>query len=239
MNHINCGDEKIEYSLIRKNKKTLSITIRPNGAVIVSAPIKATIADIEKIMYKRIKWIWRKLTQVQSNMTVVREKEYISGESFMYLGKNYKLKVIHAENVRTIKIKLYRGMLEVSMPIGIEESQIEIKSEIEKWYKVQAMKKIEERIKLYTSKTKLLPNLVRVKELKTSWGICTSKGNLTLNWIIIMAPLSVLDYVVIHELCHLKHHNHGKEFWSMVGVYMPEYRAKKEWLKMNGRSLVV
>ena len=239
MNSIKYGDEILEYTLIRKKKKHLSITIKPDATLVVSAPIGASLKDIENRLYKKLKWIWSKLDKVRADIIVLRQKEYISGESFLYLGKNYKLKVINDDSTKSMNLKLHRGALEIKVPKGKEIIEKDIKSIIEKWYKEQATKKIEERVKLYIQKTSLQPSIIRVKELKSSWGLCTSRRNITLNWRIIMAPLSVLDYVVIHEMCHLRHHNHGKEFWGLVGVYMPDYKARKEWLRVNGRRLVV
>ncbi len=239
MNSIKYGDEALEYELKRKNKKNLSITVKPDATVTVSAPTKVSLEAIEKVLYKKLRWIWGKVEKARSNMVAVREKEYISGESFLYLGKNYKLKIIKHGDSKSISVKLHRGTLEITVPTDREVNQKDIKTVIEKWYREQAVKKIQERVKIYESKTKLTANLVRIKELKTSWGICTSRGNITYNWRIVMAPLSVLDYVVIHEICHLKHHNHSKDFWSLVGVYMTDYRTKKEWLKVNGKSLMV
>lgn len=233
---IKYGNEIIEYEVIRKERKTLSITVRADGSIIVSAPFTIDEEKIEKTVLSKAKWIWQKLKLVSTNSEIFKGKEYISGESFAYLGKNYRLKITIDKTIKLPSMKLYRGKFEITVN---ENNETIIKNTIEKWYREQAKLKIEERIKIYGEKLRLLPNEITVKELKKSWGTCTSKGNITLNWKIIMTPLSVIDYVVIHELCHLKYHNHSKEFWNLLGVYIPDYQKKKEWLKINGSELKI
>src|SRR5690606_2555985 len=105
------------------------------------------------------------------------------------------------------------------------------------WYKKRFSDIAYERIKKYSSQIGSSPNKVAVKEQKTRWGSCSSKGNINLNWRLAMAPISIIDYVIVHELCHLKVMNHSKEFWKQVELILPDYIERREWLKVNGSKL--
>ena len=232
-------DEQVfEYDLIRKKKKNLSITVTSNGKIVVSAPEKSKFEDIEKKIYGKISWIYKKLQLVNSVSDISKEKEYVSGESFMYLGKNYRLKIEKNDNAEN-ELKLYKGLFKLKIDLSLKNTENKIKMIISDWYIEKAKEKINERVEIYSKKIRLSPNKISVKNLTKSWGICSSNGNISFNWKIIMTPLSVLDYVIVHELCHLKHHNHSKEFWNLVSLYVPDYKNKKEWLKQNGMNLKI
>lgn len=232
-------DKKVfEYELIRKKKKNLSITVTSNGKIVVSAPEKAKFEDIEKKINGKISWIYKKLQLVNSASDISKAKEYVSGESFMYLGKNYRLKIEKNDNTEN-ELKLYKGLFNLKIDLSLKNTENKIKTIISDWYIEKAKEKINERVEIYSKKIRVSPNKISVKNLTKSWGICSSNGNISFNWKIIMTPLSVLDYVIVHELCHLKHHNHSKEFWNLVSLYVPDYKNKKEWLKQNGMNLKI
>ncbi len=231
-------NKEFEYELIRKKKKTLSITVTYDSKIIISAPEKAGIEEIEKKIYSKIKWIYQKLKLVNENFYITKEKEYISGENFMYIGKNYRLKIENTEN-KNIELKLYKGRFCLEIDKNIDSIEDRIKRVVNNWYMEKSKEKILERVKFYSEKIRVNPQKISIKNLTKSWGICSKNGNITFNWKIVMAPLSVIDYVVIHELCHLKYHNHSKEFWNLVSIYMSDYKNKKEWLKLNGTSLKI
>jgi predicted metal-dependent hydrolase len=105
------------------------------------------------------------------------------------------------------------------------------------WYRKKAREQINERIKYYQPKVGVQPARITVKEQKKRWGSCSSRGNLNFNWRAVMAPSPVLDYIIVHELCHLKHHNHSREFWNLLASILPDYKNRREWLKKNGVRL--
>ena len=114
-----------------------------------------------------------------------------------------------------------------------------IKRALYRWYQTQATEYLSERLKTLSKKLGLFPKKVQFRHNKTRWGSCSSKGNISLNWLIIMAPVHAIDYILIHELCHLKEMNHSPRFWQLVAMYMPDYRLQKRWFKENGHLLTL
>ncbi len=166
----------------------------------------------------------------------VRAKEFVSGESFSYLGRNYRLKV--SEGVSLVELKA--GYLAVSIPNkGKNDDAKLIRMLLTDWYMKHAKIKLTERVKRFSKVMEIKPGSISVKHLNSQWGSCTKDGDLNFNWRIIMAPLRLVDYVVIHELCHLTIHDHSKEFWQLLERYLPEYKDNKEELRKIGGLLIL
>lgn len=225
MNVLKLKTKTIEYELIRKRKRTLSITIRRDASIVVSIPLKTSISEVEKVLLQKLPWIEKKIEEVKEIKPT--ERNYIEGEDFLYNGEVYKLKIQSDTCGKNIGVEIDENQKSIIVFGKKDAEKKDIRRALEKWYVNQSNKKIEERVKYIINKTSLTPKLVKVKTLKASWGICTNKGNISLSWRLIMAPTSVMDYVIIHELCHLKHHNHSKEFWNLVEHYMPDYKKQK------------
>ena len=156
-------------------------------------------------------------------------KEYIDGESFYYLGKVYKL--IHVKGQRDIAL---------SEKLEIPDCDREQKRKLLfKWYKSRAAIIYEERTNSYAKSMQLYPSQIKISIANKRWGSCSGKNNINLSWRLIMAPIEVLDYVIIHELAHIKYKNHSKDFWNLVAVYDKKYRQHRKWLRENGYKLVV
>jgi predicted metal-dependent hydrolase len=157
-----------------------------------------------------------------------------------YLDRRYRLEVSPAE-ISKSEVKLYQGKFIINYSEKLKEDDQqrieEIRDALIEWYRQHAKVKINERVEKYKDKLDVEPNNVVVKKQKKRWGSCSSKGNLNFNWRIILAPMSIVDYLVVHELTHLLHDNHSKEFWATVGSIIPDVKAKREWLKINGRRL--
>jgi len=152
----------------------------------------------------------------------------------MYLGRHYSLQLDIKEELKYPVVKLYHGKFVVSTPIRNEEL---IRKAMEEWYRSKALQRIKKRIQFYQPKIRVKPNKVTVKEQKKRWGSCSSRDNLNFNWRIIMAPLNVLDYIVVHEMCHLVYLNHSQDYWDLVQSILPDYEKRREWLKKNGIRL--
>ena len=144
-------------------------------------------------------------------------------------------------NINQVKVKFNQGKFIIRVPANLkgEKRRQAIRDEVTIWYRQRADKKIKERVAKYQDKIGVKPNKVRVKKQKRRWGSCSSKGNLNINWRIIMAPMSIVDYIVVHELTHLKHSNHSQEFWQTVEAVIEDYQRRQEWLRVNGRLLEV
>ena len=165
---------------------------------------------------------------------------FTSGEKLPYLGRRYRLQV---ENTREdgVEVKLYQGkfIIKVGNDVTENKRRKRIKEEIIRWYRKHAQVKIRERVEKYQSQVGVEPNRIKVKKQRKRWGSCSSLGNLNFNWKLIMAPMSVVDYIVVHELAHLKHPNHSKDFWQLVEAIISNYKEKQEWLRINGRQLEI
>lgn len=242
MQSITIGNTVVEYDIVKTDRKSIGIIVEPEKGVIVRSPKKLSEEKIKEVIQKKSSWILEKLDKVNEVKPKPSPREFLSGEKLPYLGRRYRLKVNQKENIKKVKVKLYRGKFYIYYPATItneSERREAIKEELIKWYRKHADIKLKERVNKYKKQIGEEPNLVRVKKQKKRWGSCSSKGNLNFNLKIIMAPMSIVDYIVIHELAHLKYSNHSKEFWGLVETIIPDYEERQEWLRINGRRLTL
>jgi len=228
------GDTRIEFELTYRKRKTMSIMVEPPGVVTVVAPAGTP----ENLVLERVKtkaqWIVSKLQEVREVTQVDTAKEFVSGESFKYMGRNYSLNLIVDTTIRKPDVDLDGNNLIVISPSRDEGV---VQKAVEAWYRAMAKEQINTRIMHYQTKTGVAPNSIMIKDQKKRWGSCSTSGNVYFNWRVIMAPADVVDYVVVHELCHLVHHNHSADFWKLVSTVMPDYQVRKEWLIKNGAKM--
>lgn len=216
----------------RSNRvKSATITVE-ESSVLIAVPRLLELERIKKLLKNKRQWIKDKIAlhyeaQPKSN------KEFVSGECFSYLGRNYRLKV----NQGYYKpAKLINGRFSVTLFAGANNAEL-IKESLLAWYEKHAEIKFNEKVKRYADIMNVKYNSVGIKNYKSRWGSCTAEGDITFNWKVIMAPNRIVDYVVVHELCHLIHHDHSPKFWREVERFMPDYLECKEWLKHNGARL--
>lgn len=220
--------------VIRTNRrKTADIRVE-EGAVSVIVPVSTSLEKIDQLLSSKRMWIKEKMA-LQRDMAPVSSKQFVSGEAFPYLGRNYRLKVVCGA---FSPVKLLQGRLLVQTPEGSQQPHM-IRNALVRWYKRQASLKIREKVARYAPLVGVKPTGVTIKTFKSRWGSCTAKGELEFNWLIMLAPNRMVDYVVIHELCHLIHHDHSPEFWREVMRVMPDYQACREWLRENSEGLSV
>jgi len=238
MDAVQFGTQTIDYELVRSDRKTVGLEVSLEEGVKVRAPKKLAKEKIKEVVKGKAEWILKKQKKLSEVKPPPKPKEFLSGEKLSYLGRRYRLKVSKSE-APGVSVRLYQGKFEIK--VGSDVSQAErrarIKKEVISWYRDHAEQKIKERVKMYQPKVGAEPNKVKVKKQKKRWGSCSSKGNLNFNWKIIMAPMSIVDYIVVHELVHLKYPNHSQEFWQLVEAIIPNYEEKKEWLRINGNRL--
>ncbi|WP_051241119.1 M48 family metallopeptidase [Vibrio litoralis] len=213
-------------------RKTASVKVE-DGVVSIVVPKSLAHERIQSLVEAKHQWIVEKLAIYQASQPA-SEKHYVSGEAFPYLGRNYRLKVLQGELKGA---KLLNGRMTVTVPEP-ETQRHYVRKSLENWYLRQAQKKIREKVERYRTVIGVETGVIRIKEFKSRWGSCTSYGDLEFNWLIVMAPNRIVDYVVIHELCHLIHHDHSPSFWKEVERVMPDYREHKAWLKEHGHRLV-
>ena len=223
-----------EVTVVRTDrKKTASLRVE-EGQVSIVVPRALDEERIAGILKKKNRWIKEKIS-IHGQFNLSKSKEYVSGESFTYLGRNYRLKVVSSTKR---SVKLVSGRLVVNIPRDRGEAQY-VSEAITEWYRARALSRLREKVARYSKQVGVEPESVSIKTLKSRWGSCSRSGDLLFNWKIIIAPSPIVDYVVVHELCHMKHHNHSHEFWREVERILPDYLQHKEWLKSNSLSLTV
>lgn len=214
--------------VIRTNRsKSADIRVE-DGAVSVVVPVNTPVEKIDQLLVAKRRWIQEKIALHQDS-TPASSKSYVSGEAFSYLGRNYRLKV---ETGNFKPVKLLNGRLVVAVPNGTEQPHI-IRNALVRWYKRQAEHKLTEKVQRFAPIVGVTPNGIGVKSFRSRWGSCTAKGKLEFNWQIMMAPNRMVDYVVMHELCHLIRHDHSPEFWREMARVMPDYDQCRGWLRDN------
>jgi len=223
----------INYRIERRatRKKSIAISITPKDGVVVKAPVFAKTRRINQFVNKKASWI---LKSLEKNKVIQEEtkKEYANGECFSLLGKDYRLLLKEAKIKRKVRPELINGQIVIKVPIfQIEEQRIEwIRDSLALFYKTQAMRIISKAVRRLSIHIGHSPNDIKVKKLKSTWGICR-QNYISFNWRLIMAQMSIIEYVVAHEICHLKHKNHSKDFWSMLGSVQPDYKERRTKLK--------
>jgi predicted metal-dependent hydrolase len=233
---------KIKYEIVRSNRKTVAIQLREDGSIKVSAPFSVTKNQIDEIIEEKLSWILKKqeeLKRIQRERNVYRKFE--DGEKISYLGKEYILKIIKTEeDVRPkVVIDNHYMVIYISEKFIGEDARGNIRNVIKKWLVERFRDIAAEKIKKYSILIGVNPTKITIREQKTRWGSCSSKGSINLNWKLVMAPMEVIDYVIVHELCHMIEMNHSKNYWKIVSSIMPDYKNHRKWLKENGHKLLI
>ncbi len=213
--------------LIRAKRRTVALIIERDGTLTVRAPKRVNLDDIEKFIREKTDWIIRTRAKIKS-VVEIPNKQYTDGERFLFLGNEYALKLVKPQRPA---LKFESGFT-LGAAAQIRAEQVFIR-----WYKEQALRVFSERVKFYASLHGFSPKQVKVTSAKTRWGSCSSSGTLNFTWRLVMAPLAVIDYVVLHELAHLRVKNHSPKFWRVVEEVCPEYKKQRKWLKENGEKL--
>lgn len=200
-----------------------------DGVVSIAVPKALEVERIGQLLKDKHRWIKEKLYLHQQQQPAPK-REMLSGEAFPYLGRNYRLKITIG---KLQPVKLLHGRLQVVVPKAMRHEHI-IRDMLTHWYRLQAEIRFKEKVKRYASIVGVEPTDVSVKTFKSRWGSCNIKGEIQFHWKVIMAPNRIVDYVVVHELCHLKHHDHSPAFWKSVERIVPDYLECKVWLKEFG-----
>lgn len=207
-------------------RKTVSIFIERNGSVKVLAPATASNEKVEAAVKSKEYQIFSKIAKWKELNQGKVNREFVNGQSFLYLGRNYRLKLTENQDV---PLKISGGFFHLDKKYLAKADKV-----FKDFYRDKALTKIQERLKLIEEKFTHKPIAIKVLELQNRWASWTPKNGLNFHWKCIMAPVSVLDYIIIHEMVHLKHPNHSTEFWNELDKKMPDYREHENWLKRNG-----
>jgi len=235
------GRTRIDMTVVRSpRRRTVTISVDPFEGVRVLAPDDASLDTLDTLIGRKAPWILSKLrVEGQSEPTPIRE--YITGESYLYLGRHYRLRVLFSEAGGSTVVALRRGFLEVALDTSVPSPARPdaVRQALQGWYRHRAAVRLPERVALYAERLGMTPPRLLIRHQTKRWGSCDAQGNLRLNWRIVMAPVLLVDYVVAHELCHLVHHDHSAAFWQLLGTIMPNYEVARDRLRREGAQFVV
>lgn len=225
------GDEMIAFSLRRQSSRTVTrvaIHVEPDARVLVDAPDTAPLTDVLTAVKKRARWISQHVGAARARLTHVLPREYVSGESLHYLGRRYRLKVIVNAEV-AIEARMRGAFITVN---ASEHAPSTIKSALDVWYRQRARELFADRLAAVAAPLRWVKQLppTRLQFMTLQWGSCSPSGRITLNPLLVKAPRECIDYVLLHELCHLLHHNHSPRFYRALDRHMPNWRLVKEKL---------
>jgi predicted metal-dependent hydrolase len=227
----------IEYQLLPGSpRKTTDIVIERNGMVTVRPPADYTPEQVDAVVESKRLWIYRNLAEWKDLNASAVAREWVNGETFLYLGRAYRLSLV-SDQVCTLQLKEGRFCLSQAV---IEQEGIEAaRRAFESYFTVKGMQRFSERIAYFAPKVGVNVAGIKMKEMGYRWASCGNNGQLNFHWKCMMAPPKIIDYIVVHELCHFHHRNHTDAFWNEVDKVMPDYRERKEWLRKHGASLAV
>ncbi|RJQ14459.1 MAG: M48 family peptidase [Nitrospiraceae bacterium] len=223
------GRDHIAFEVIYTKRKTMEIAVHPDAIVIVKAPTGTAVNKIAARLAKRARWIRKQLNYFQQFIPCTPPRQYAGGESHLYLGRQYRLKIRKAKKS---DVKLKGAYFEISTPD--HKSRETVKGLIDQWYKEHALRIFTQRLEICFEKAKglkvPLPN-IQLRKMSKRWGSCGTAGYILLNTELIKAPLYCIDYVIMHELCHLKDHTHSHKYYRLLAKFMPDWQRRKERLE--------
>jgi predicted metal-dependent hydrolase len=214
--------------ILRSKRRTIALIVNHDGTLIIRAPLRTTKKQIEDLVEQKAEWIKSKQKLVKATYARFVPKEYINGEEFLYLGTPYKLSIVDG-SIHPLRLA---DRFYLSHSVLARADKI-----FKGWYRTQAKKVITGRVKAYADQYGFEYRKVNITNAQTRWGSCSPRGNLNFSWRLVMAPVPVIDYVVVHELVHLHEKNHSRRFWDKVKNILPGYTQQVQWLKTNGHML--
>jgi predicted metal-dependent hydrolase len=214
--------------LIRSKRRTLALIVERDGSVTVRAPMKTSTKAILEFVEKHAKWVKRKQAEIRSTIQE-SPRQYKVGEHLYYLGRAYPLKVVHDADDPLVLADSFQ------LDKSLQENAKDI---FRNWYREQARTIIKARVAYFADKFQVTIGRVRITSAQTRWGSCSPKGDLNFSWRLVIASPEVIDYVVVHELAHILHHNHSQRFWNLVENWMPDYRIRKSQLRKYAQLIM-
>lgn len=227
----------IEYLLLPgTSRKTTDIVLERDGKVVVRPPAGFTAEQVDAVVESKIMWIYRSLAEWRDLNSSAVAREWVNGETFLYLGRSYRLSLVFDQDA-TVQLKDGRFCLNRAV---IDKGGVgAAKQAFESYFIEKGGRRLKDRVAYYAPKAGVEVGDVKVKEMGYRWASCGKNGQLNFHWKCMMAPPRIIDYIVVHELCHLHQSNHTNAFWNEVDKVMPDYRERKHWLRRHGASLDV
>jgi hypothetical protein len=231
------GTTLIAYTVRRSpRRKTVALSIDPRLGVVLVAPPDVALSRLDTVVYRRAPWIVERLRRTNRGESLP-PREFVSGETFLYLGRQYRLRVVPGDDV--LEVKLASGSLRVPIPSRLAGAQraAAVRKSLESWYRLRAARRLPERVETWARRVAVSVPEVFVRDQQRRWASCDRGGVVRFNWRIIQAPMGLVDYVVAHELVHLRERGHTAEFWAFLGKVMPEYERRRDALRQIGSRL--
>jgi predicted metal-dependent hydrolase len=226
---------EFKYTVVRskKRKKTLSLQVRANETAVIHAPHRIPVSEIDKFLRGKERWLRKKIRENGERQKEIKAKKYVTGETFFFLGEPYPLK-IEAAASGCDQLVFFGGQFVLASYKVSQGRELFID-----WYRKSAQRYIGERVNHFGQALKLTPRGIKISNARCRWGSCSQNNYLYFSWRLMMAPCSVIDYLAVHELAHMKEKNHSERFWYLVGNTIADYKKQRIWLKDNGHTLAI
>lgn len=228
--------ENINFTIMYKKRSSIGIYIDAYGNVEVQAPRDTPEKTILHLLEANWEQIQQKIKEMKERLHGPKKRAYEIGETFLYLGNSYPIQISHDVNILQDQVVFEKDKLYIIVKDLDDER---IKQALKRFYYKQCKSLVEKSIQTFQTNFKVKPSSIRISDSNTNWGTCDSKRQLTFNWKLAMAPKNVIDYVVVHEMCHMVHLNHDRSFWRLVGKIIPEYKERENWLAASSWKMTV
>ena len=225
----------IEYQLLPgTDRKTTDIVIERDGSIVVRPPADYAPEQVDDVVESKRMWIYRNLAEWKDLNACAVVREWVNGETFLYLGREHRLALVSGQDC-PLKLKngyfcLERSCIENQGPAGARDA-------FKQFYTDKGIARLASRVAFYAPKVGVTPAGIKVKEMHYRWASCGASCALNFHWKCMMAPAGIIDYIVVHELCHLHHRDHSNTFWNEIDKVLPDYRQRKNWLRFHGVKL--
>lgn len=236
------GNLSFSYRIRRSQRASKARIVVKPGLVEIVAPFGIPEQRLHKFVHDKQQWInnaLKKMTVASPEQNSFVPVEFISGAYLSYQGKPYVI-TVKPTPLKRVKIEFNAGFV-ISLPnsVPVTEQTEPIKQALIRWYKQQTKSAVEKFVQDHAPKNNLNPRSITIKTQKSRWGSCGIHNDISINWLLLLAPPEVLEYVVVHELCHIQVKNHSSQFWAVVAAHLPDYQIRRGWLKKHGRTLML
>jgi predicted metal-dependent hydrolase len=220
-------DDIVIEKIVRSHRRTIALVITPEAHLIVRAPMRVTVSMIDDLIREKQGWIRKTITSMKQRPQAIVHN-YEEGDIFWFLGRQYPLQYVDGMG----------GKIERTDRLCLCSTfRADARDHMKRWYMAEAHKEIHARCMWFSMITGYTPASVRITDARQRWGSCTYRGGVNFSWRLIQAPLEIVDYVIVHELVHLKQPDHSRKFWTRVKELMPDYERRRKWLRENERLL--
>ena len=240
---VKLGETQVSFTIVRsqRRKRTIAFAIESPASLRITAPSRTSFASILKALEIHAPWLTRKLRAYQKAQTSAQPRRFMDGETIRYLGHAYRLRILcDATKTQGCAVKPRRFTVIIAdETLSDYALRQEVKLEIKLWLKKRAKTVIQKRLAIWSKKLGIPYKQLSITSPEHRWGSCSARNTIRLNWRLIMAPLALIDYVAVHELCHVEQKNHGPKFWRLVASAMPDYQKRRKQLRLSGQGFVV